>query len=91
MTGKTIDETEVRDVLWQSLRGGSYDLAELERRLGPDSRFDEAGIDSLDMTDFFLRIEDRFKVKIRQEDYPNLASLRTVQEFLQAPRAAAAG
>jgi acyl carrier protein len=75
--------TEIFEILWQSLRGGNYDLDELRVKLSPDSRFDEAGIDSLDMTDFFIRIEERYQVKILQEDYPNLASVRSLQGYLE--------
>jgi acyl carrier protein len=81
-------ETQVREVLWQSLRGGDYDLSEVEAQLGADATFEDLGIDSLDQTDFFIRVEDRFKVKILQEDYASLNSLRRVQAFLEREAAA---
>jgi acyl carrier protein len=77
-------ETEILDILWQSLRGGDYDLEEMKRKTRPDSRFEDLGIDSLDMTDFFIRIEDRYQVKIRQEEYPILATVGHLREFLAA-------
>src|SRR5437016_2893360 len=58
MAQRTSSETEILDVLWQSLKGGNYDLEAMKAKVHPDSRFDELGIDSLDMTDFFIRIED---------------------------------
>jgi acyl carrier protein len=79
-------EHEIQDILWQSLRGGNYNLDDLQSRLRPDSPFEELGIDSLDMTDFIIRIEDRFKVKILQEEYPKLSSVRGVERFLAAAR-----
>jgi len=82
MPAKQSSETEILDVLWQSLRGGNYDLEAMKPRLQPDSRFDDLGIDSLDMTDFFIRIEDIYKVKIMQEDYPTLGSVRTLHEYI---------
>jgi len=76
------NETAILDILWQSLKGGNYDLEAMKRKLAPESRFEDLGIDSLDMTDFFIRIEDRYKVKIMQEDYSSLASVRALQEYL---------
>ena len=75
-------EMEILDLLWQSLKGGNYDLDDMKRKVQPDSLFEEMGIDSLDMTDFFLRIEDRFQVKIQQEEYANLSSVRRLQTYL---------
>jgi len=83
VTQKESGETEILDVLWQSLSGGNYDLDAMKSRLNLDSRFDEFGIDSLDMTDFFIRIEDVYKIKIRQEDYAHFESVRNLQEYLQ--------
>lgn len=77
-------ETEILEFLWQSLRGGDYDLEEMKRKVRSDSRFEDLGIDSLDMTDFFIRIEERYQVKILQEEYPALASVGLLREFLVA-------
>ena len=85
---------EILDILWQSLRGGDYDLEAMKSTLGPDSSFEDAGIDSLDMTDFFIRIEDRYQVKILQEDYPHLDTVRRLHRYLEdtsAGRREAAG
>lgn len=75
-------ESEILDILWQSLRGGDYDLEAMRRKAESDSTFEELGIDSLDMTDFFMRLEDRYQVKILQEDYPHLASVSRLRDFL---------
>lgn len=75
-------ETAILDVLWQSLKGGAYNLDVMKSHVQPESRFEELGIDSLDMTDFFIRIEDRFRIKIRQEDYASLQSVRDLQQYL---------
>ena len=76
-------ESEILDVLWQSLKGGNYDLDAMKPNMQPDARFDDLGIDSLDMTDFFIRIEERYKIKIRQEDYPSLHSVRVLQQYVE--------
>jgi acyl carrier protein len=90
VTERTIAEADLRELLLQALRGGSYDLADLERRLSPDARFDDLGLDSLDLTDFILRIEDLYQVKIRQEEYPNLSSLARVRAYLESTDGAGA-
>lgn len=79
-------ETEVLDVLWQSLKGGNYDLEALKPNLQPDARFEDLGIDSLDMTDFFIRIEERYKVKIKQEDYAHLQTVRALTQYVDTRR-----
>jgi acyl carrier protein len=79
-------ENELLDILWQSLRGGDYDLEEMQRVIRSDSRLEDLGVDSLDMTDFFLRIEERYRVKILQEEYPSLNSIARVRVFLEARR-----
>lgn len=91
MTGNELTETEILDILWQSLKGGDYDLQEMKGKVRSDSRFEDLGIDSLDMTDFFIRIEDRYQVKIRQEEYPSLASVGLLREFLVTAAAGQAG
>lgn len=77
-----VQESEILDILWQSLRGGEYDLEKMKASMGPESSFEDAGIDSLDMTDFFIRIEERYQVKILQEDYPNLDTVRNLHGYL---------
>lgn len=76
-------ETELLEILWQSLRGGDYNLEEMKQTIRSDSHFEDLGIDSLDMTAFFVHIEDRYRVKIRQEEYPSLDSIGRVQSFLE--------
>lgn len=82
MIENELAETQILDILWQSLRGGDYDLEDMQRKIRPESRFEDLGIDSLDMTDFFLRIEDRYQVKILQEEYPSLATVGCLRDFL---------
>jgi acyl carrier protein len=76
-------ETELMETLWQSLRGGDYNLEEIRQNIHSNSRFEDFGIDSLDMTDFFLRIEEQYGVKIPQAEYPNLESIARIRAFLE--------
>ncbi|HJQ32415.1 MAG TPA: phosphopantetheine-binding protein [Pyrinomonadaceae bacterium] len=85
-TEQTTDQT-VMDILWQSLAGGRYNVEELKSRARPDSRFDELGLDSLDVVDFFLRIQDHFNVRMREQDYTDLTSVEAVQTYVNEKQA----
>ena len=74
----------VREVLWESLEGGNYDLEAMKKVVHDDAHFvRELGIDSLDLIEFYLRIEDLFKVKLSEDDYGNLASISAIGAFLE--------
>ncbi len=81
ITEQTTDQT-VMEILWQSLAGGRYNVEELKGRVQPDSRFDELGLDSLDVVDFFLRLQDHFKIRMREQDYTDLLSIDAVQAYI---------
>jgi acyl carrier protein len=85
LTEQTTDQT-VKKILWQSLAGGRYNVEELKGRIRPDARFDELGIDSLDVVDFFLRLQDHFNVRMRDQDYTDLVSIEAVQTYINQKR-----
>jgi acyl carrier protein len=92
---ESITET-LFDLFWQSLAGGGYDLVELKDRFRVDSTFQEFLIDSLDLTDFMLRVKDRFQVQVPLENLPNLSSLKSLEAYIveyqrAQPATAAAG
>ncbi len=47
-----------------------------------DSDFSENGVDSLDMANILLAIEEKFKVKIPDEDIPRLTSVNAIADYL---------
>lgn len=47
-----------------------------------DSDFSENGVDSLDMSNILLMIEEKFKVKIPDDDIPQLTSVNAIAEYL---------
>jgi len=69
-------------VLRHSLAGGRYDFTKFDR-MAPDSRFDDLGIDSLDMVDFFLRVQDEFSFTIKREDFSHLTSIAQVRDYIE--------
>jgi len=45
---------------------------------------DELGIDSMDLTTVVLVLQDEFRVKIDEDDYPKLKNVRAIAEYLRA-------
>jgi acyl carrier protein len=89
MTGKNIEREAVWEVLWESLDGSVRDLAALKASAREDALFiEEMGLDSLDLLEFYLRLDEKFGVRLTEEDYPELTSIKTVV-FLLESRAAA--
>jgi acyl carrier protein len=86
LTEQTTDHA-VKEILWQSLAGGRYNVEEMKGKVRLDSRFDELGLDSLDVVDFFLRLQDHFKVRMREQDYTDLVSIEAVQTYINEKRA----
>jgi len=76
------------ELFWQSLEGGDYDIDELRSRFLDTSTFQEFLIDSLDLTDFLLRVKDHFQVQVPLENLPSLDSLKAVAAYIREYQAA---
>ena len=44
---------------------------------------DEVGIDSMDLATVALVLRDRYSVRIDEDDYPKLVTLRLISEYIQ--------
>lgn len=44
---------------------------------------DEVGIDSMDLATLALILRDRYSVRIDEDDYPKLITLRLIAEYIQ--------
>jgi acyl carrier protein len=77
------------NLLWQSLEGGTYNIPQLKQDLQADSLFEDFGFDSLDLVDFTLRVQERFRISLRQEDLPTLVSVEAVEAYIRAHEHAA--
>jgi len=78
------DSRLVREILLWTLEDGDYDLGSSGKNLRNDSHFtNEIGIQSLDLLEFFLRLEDQFDIEIHDRDYGLLTSVQAVTEFLK--------
>jgi acyl carrier protein len=73
----------VWDILWNSLTGGNYDVEALRAHARDDSDFvADMGIDSLDLVEFFLRLEEHSSVKLDADEYQNLTSVAAIAKRL---------
>jgi acyl carrier protein len=70
------------DLFWQALAGGDYDLDLLKRELRADSKFQQFLIDSLDLTDFLLRVKDQYNIQVPFENVPRLDSLEAIEGYI---------
>jgi acyl carrier protein len=49
---------------------------------------DEVGIDSMDLATVALVLRDEYRVRIDEDDYPKLTSIRLIAEYLHGKMAA---
>ncbi|MEO8380342.1 MAG: phosphopantetheine-binding protein [Acidobacteriota bacterium] len=87
MSESQITDSNVFKILWSALEGGQYDLESLQRSVDRDTNLGEI-LDSLDMTDFVLRLEHHYKIKIAQADFPRLSSIATIEGYVRDKRPA---
>jgi acyl carrier protein len=85
MTARHIAPDIVWQLLWESLDGSVRNLAALKASARDDSRFmEDLGLDSLDLLEFFLRLDEKFSVSLSEDDYSELTSVQTVVAFLES-------
>ncbi|HEX6715476.1 MAG TPA: phosphopantetheine-binding protein [Pyrinomonadaceae bacterium] len=78
----------VREILLGVLDNENYNLGNSGEKLRNDSHFiEEMGISSIDLLEFFIRIEDHFEIQIHEEDCDSLTSVHAVVQFLKAKQA----
>ena len=77
----------VREILLGALENDNYNLGTSGENLRNDSHFtEEIGINSLDLLEFFLRLEDQFEIQIHDYDASSLTSVYAVIQFLKKKR-----
>ena len=84
MKRKKIELEAVWRILWESLDGSVHDLAALKQNAQEDALFTEVmGLDSLDLLEFYLRLDEKFGVNLTEDDYPKLTTINTVLSLLE--------
>lgn len=82
------DTQAVWETLWQSLDGARYDIDSLRARARDDSHLvEEAGMDSLDLLEFYLRLGEKFNIDLTEEDFPQLISVTAIALYLKGKAA----
>lgn len=78
-----------RDEMMSKLRDCLEEASPLVEMDGltPDSDLDEAGLDSLDVVNFLLGIEETFGVKISDEAAESLTTLNAYADHIAAAKA----
>jgi acyl carrier protein len=85
MTGKSIRPEAVWEILWESLDGSVRNLGELRADPREDAHFmEDMGLDSLDLLEFYLRLDEKFGASLSEDDYAELTSVKAVVSFLEA-------
>jgi acyl carrier protein len=88
MTASDDDTRAVWETLWQSLDGYRYDIDALQARARDDSHLiDDIGMDSLDLLEFYLRLDEKFNVSVAEEDYTQLSSVAAIADYLKGKAA----
>lgn len=79
----------VREILLGVLEDENYNLGTAGENLRNGSHFtEEIGINSLDLLEFFLRLEDQFEIQIHDDDTGPLTSVYAVIQFLKTKQVA---
>jgi acyl carrier protein len=78
------NKDDVMDVLWDSLAGGTADLIELKQKVNNGVALNELGLDSLDMVDYYLRLQDKFDIDISSDDFAQLNSFSEIAAFINS-------
>jgi acyl carrier protein len=83
------DNRLVREILLWALENRDYNVGPSGENLRNDSHFtEEIGIHSLDLLEFFLRLEDQFEIQIHDHDFGLLTSVQAVTEFINGKKVA---
>jgi acyl carrier protein len=85
MPANDCDTRVVWDTLWQSLDGSRYDIDVLRARAHDDSHLvEDMGMDSLDLLEFYLRLDEKFHMNLAAEDYPKFTSVTAIADYLRS-------
>ena len=76
-------QERVLAMFWDVLEGNDYEVEQIKKDLdASDDLVKRFSIDSLDMVEFYVRIQDEFGVKIPQDDYLKLNSIADIDAYL---------
>jgi acyl carrier protein len=84
MAANNFEPSAIWTILWDSLEGSSHDLRALKPSARDDARFiEDLGLDSLDLLEFYLRLDEAFDLSLTADDYPALNSVQDIIAFVE--------
>ena len=85
MAATDIRSQAIWNILWDAMEGSSHDLAALKASARDDAQFiEDLGLDSLDLLEFYLRLDEAFELNLAADDYPALSSVQAIKAFLES-------
>ena len=57
-----------------------------ESEITPDSTFESLGIDSLDIVELIMDLEEEFDLQIPDEDLPKVSTVQDIVDYIEANR-----
>lgn len=72
----TIDPSEIIEIFRTSVPESAHDIAEFDKPLL------DSGLDSLDYANFLLGIEERYNLKISDQEMESLVSMNDIIRFV---------
>jgi len=87
-------QQQLMELFWEVLEGCDYDVDTIKSELQvDDDPTKKYMIDSLDMVEYYIRIEEHFGIAIPQDDYTKLDTIGHIEDYMSeklAPPATAA-
>jgi acyl carrier protein len=76
-------QQQLMELLWEVLEGCDYDVEAIKRELKVDDDPTKIYmIDSLDMVEYYVRIQEHFGIVIAQDDYMQLDTIAHIEGYL---------
>lgn len=54
-----------------------------EENISPETTLDELGLDSIDLVDLIMTVEDAFSVSVPDEEFENIKSVSDIAEIIE--------
>jgi len=76
-------QQQLLELFWEVLEGCDYDVEAIKGELQvDDDPTQKYMIDSLDMVEYYVRIQEHFSIVIAQDDYMKLDTIAHIEDYL---------
>jgi acyl carrier protein len=73
---------QLNDLLLDSLDTQQYSIESLGESLTPTTNLIECGIDSLNLMEYLLRVEQHFGLEIPEDEYDQMVSMAAIERYI---------